>query len=347
MTTDEKYMRRAMELAINGRGAVKSNPMVGAVIVHGDRIIGEGFHCEYGKAHAEVNAIRSVKEEALLPESTMYVTLEPCSHYGKTPPCAELIIQKRIPRVVIGTLDPYPEVAGRGVEMLKKAGVEVVTGLLENELNELNRPFMTAHLRKRPYVILKWAQSADGFIDRKRTDASLPAVVLSSPESMRLVHKLRAEVSAIMVGTNTALLDNPALTVRHWVGENPVRVVLDRSLRIPSDYKLLDGSVPTLIFTAKQAECSKNIEYITIDFSANLLSQVLEHLYQRKLITLLVEGGSTLHNLFLKENLWDEIRMEETSVLLHDGVPAPDLSVITSSGRGEQHGPYIYWRKTI
>lgn len=343
MTIDEKYMKRAMVLAANGRGAVKSNPMVGAVIVYDDRIIGEGFHCEYGKAHAEVNAIRSVKDESLLAKSTMYVTLEPCSHYGKTPPCAELIIQKHIPRVVIGTLDPYPEVAGRGVEMLRKAGVEVITGLLEDELHELNRPFMTAHLRKRPYVILKWAQSADGFIDKKRSDASTPAVVLSTPESMRLVHKLRAEVSAIMVGTNTALLDNPALTVRHWVGEAPVRVVLDRSLRIPSHYKLFDGSVPTLIFTAGQGESRENVEYITIDFSTHVLPQVLETLYQRKLISLLVEGGSTLHNQFLKENLWDEIRMEETSALLHDGVPAPDLSIISSSDRGEQRGPYIYY----
>ena len=343
MTVDEKYMRRAMELALNGRGAVKSNPMVGAVIVHNDRIIGEGFHCEYGKAHAEVNAVRSVKDEALLADSTMYVTLEPCSHYGKTPPCAELIIRKRIPRVVIGSLDPYPEVAGRGVAMLKNAGIEVVTGMLEDELYELNRPFITAHIRKRPYIILKWAQSSDGFIDKIRTDASTPAVVLSPPDSMRLVHKLRAEVSAIMIGTRTAILDNPSLTVRHWVGESPVRVVLDRALTIPSDYKLLDGSVPTLIFTAKSAENRENVEYITIDFAKEVLPQVLQQLYKRKLISLLVEGGSMLHNQFLKEDLWDEIRMEKTSALLHEGVPAPDLTKISSSDRGEQRGRYIYY----
>lgn len=343
MTVDEKYMRRAMELALNGRGMVKSNPMVGAVIVHQDRIIGEGFHRKYGEAHAEVNAVRSVKDEALLSESTLYVTLEPCSHYGKTPPCAELIIRKKIPRVVVGCLDPYPEVAGRGVDMLKKAGVEVVTGVLEDELFELNRPFMTAHIRKRPYVILKWAQSSDGFIDKIRTDASTPAVVLSPPDSMRLVHKLRAEVSAIMVGTRTAILDNPALTVRHWVGDAPVRVVLDRTLKIPSSYKLLDGTVPTLIFTAQQAESRQNVEFITIDFDGDVLAQVMQELYKRKLITLLVEGGSTLHNQFLNENLWDEIRMEKTSVLLHEGVPAPDLASITSSDRGEQRGRYIYY----
>lgn len=343
MTVDEKYMRRAMELALNGRGAVKSNPMVGAVIVHNDRIIGEGFHCEYGKAHAEVNAVNSVKDETLLPDSTMYVTLEPCSHYGKTPPCAELIIRKQIPRVVIGSLDPYPEVAGRGVEMLRNAGVEVVTGVLEGELYELNRPFITAHMRQRPYVILKWAQSADGFIDKIRTDASTPAVVLSPPDSMRLVHKLRAEVSAIMIGTRTAILDNPSLTVRHWVGESPVRVVLDRALTIPSNYNILDGSVPTLVFTAKKAEKRQHVEYITIDFEKEVLLQVLHHLYKRKLISLLVEGGSMLHNQFLKEGLWDEIRMEKTAGLLHEGVHAPDLTKISSSDRGEQRGRYIHY----
>lgn len=343
MTVDEKYMRRAMELALNGRGAVKSNPMVGAVIVHNDRIIGEGFHCEYGKAHAEVNAVNSVKDETLLPDSTMYVTLEPCSHYGKTPPCAELIIRKQIPRVVIGSLDPYPEVAGRGVEMLRNAGVEVVTGVLEDELYELNRPFITAHMRQRPYVILKWAQSADGFIDKIRTDASTPAVVLSPPDSMRLVHKLRAEVSAIMIGTRTAILDNPSLTVRHWVGESPVRVVLDRALTIPSNYNILDGSVPTLVFTAKKAEKRQHVEYITIDFEKEVLLQVLHHLYKRKLISLLVEGGSMLHNQFLKEGLWDEIRMEKTAGLLHEGVHAPDLTKISSSDRGEQRGRYIHY----
>lgn len=343
MTVDEKYMRRAMELALNGRGAVKSNPMVGAVIVHNNRIIGEGFHCEYGKAHAEVNAVNSVKDETLLPDSTMYVTLEPCSHYGKTPPCAELIIRKQIPRVVIGSLDPYPEVAGRGVEMLRNAGVEVVTGVLEDELYELNRPFITAHMRQRPYVILKWAQSADGFIDKIRTDASTPAVVLSPPDSMRLVHKLRAEVSAIMIGTRTAILDNPSLTVRHWVGESPVRVVLDRALTIPSNYNILDGSVPTLVFTAKKAEKRQHVEYITIDFEKEVLLQVLHHLYKRKLISLLVEGGSMLHNQFLKEGLWDEIRMEKTAGLLHEGVHAPDLTKISSSDRGEQRGRYIHY----
>lgn len=342
MEIDEKYMKRAIQLAANGNGSVKSNPKVGAVIVHNGRIIGEGFHRKYGEAHAEVNAVNAVKEVSLLPESTMYVTLEPCSHYGKTPPCAELIVRMKIPRVVVGCMDPYPEVAGRGVKILLDAGIEVFTGLLEKEIFDLNRSFMVAHTRKRPYVILKWAQSTDGFIDKIRKDASTPAVVLSSPASMRLVHKLRSEVGAIMVGTRTALLDNPALTVRNWVGESPVRVVLDRMLKIPSDYNLLDGSVLTLVFTAGKAENRNNVEYITIDFGKEVLSQVLDHLYKRKITSLLVEGGSALHNHFIIENLWDEIRIETAPVRLHEGVPAPVVSGVMPPDGGTMRDHYNY-----
>ncbi|MDD2436188.1 MAG: bifunctional diaminohydroxyphosphoribosylaminopyrimidine deaminase/5-amino-6-(5-phosphoribosylamino)uracil reductase RibD [Massilibacteroides sp.] len=342
MSVEEKYMRRCVQLALNGRGAVKSNPFVGAVIVCDGRIIGEGYHRRFGEAHAEVNAIRSVKDELLLARSTMYVSLEPCSHYGKTPPCAELIVRKKIQRVVIGCLDPYPEVAGRGVKILRDAGVDVIIGMLEKEVFELNRPFMTAHMRKRPYVILKWAQSADGFIDKNRLDASTPAVVLSPPETLRLVHKLRSEVCAIMIGTRTALLDNPALTVREWVGDSPTRVVLDRNLRIPTTYRLLDGSVPTLVFTAKETASRPNVDYITIDFEKDVLLQVMEQLYRRKLITLLVEGGSMLHNTFIRQGLWDEIRMETTDTLLHDGVVAPDIRGIIPPGGGEKRGRYTY-----
>ena len=238
---ENKYMARCISLARNGIGNVAPNPMVGAVIVHQGKIIGEGYHRKYGEAHAEVNAIASVRDESLLKEATIYVSLEPCSHYGKTPPCAELIIKKQIPRVVIGCLDPFPEVSGRGVRMLCEAGVEVVTGVMEEEARELNRVFMTFQEKRRPYIYLKWAQSADGFMDRLRTNNSLPAVVLSSSETLRRVHHLRANVAAIMVGTQTALLDNPSLTVRHWAGKSPVRVVLDRTLRIPPHYHLLDG----------------------------------------------------------------------------------------------------------
>ena len=327
---ENKYMARCISLARNGTGNVAPNPMVGAVIVHQGKIIGEGYHRKYGEAHAEVNAIASVRDESLLKEATIYVSLEPCSHYGKTPPCAELIIKKQIPRVVIGCLDPFPEVSGRGVRMLREAGVEVVTGVLEEEARELNRVFMTFQEKRRPYIYLKWAQSADGFMDRLRTDNSLPAVVLSSSETLRRVHHLRANVAAIMVGTQTALLDNPSLTVRHWAGKSPVRVVLDRTLRIPPHYHLLDGAVKTLVFTAVEAVSRENVEYVTIDFGQPVLPQVMRELYVRKLDSLMVEGGATLLGHFLEDGLWDQMLVETAPVNLESGVKAPDLSRVAS-----------------
>lgn len=327
---ENKYMARCISLARNGTGNVAPNPMVGAVIVHQGKIIGEGYHRKYGEAHAEVNAIASVRDESLLKEATIYVSLEPCSHYGKTPPCAELIIKKQIPRVVIGCLDPFPEVSGRGVRMLREAGVEVVTGVMEEEARELNRVFMTFQEKRRPYIYLKWAQSADGFMDRLRTNNSLPAVVLSSSETLRRVHHLRANVAAIMVGTQTALLDNPSLTVRHWAGKSPVRVVLDRTLRIPPHYHLLDGAVKTLVFTAVEAVSRENVEYVTIDFGQPVLPQVMHELYVRKLDSLMVEGGATLLGHFLEDGLWDQMLVETAPVNLESGVKAPDLSRVAS-----------------
>lgn len=322
---EDKYMARCLFLARGGQGNVAPNPMVGAVVVHEGKIIGEGFHRQCGEAHAEVNAIASVPDPALLKDSTLYVSLEPCSHYGKTPPCAELIIRKGIPRVVIGCLDPFPEVAGRGVRMLQEAGVEVVTGVMEEEARALNRAFMTFQALKRPYIYLKWAQSADGYIDRMRLDATTPATVLSSPETLRRVHRLRAEVAAILVGTRTALLDNPSLTVRHWVGNSPVRVVLDRELKIPAQAHLLDGTVRTLVFTARKVADRENVEYIEIDFSGKVLSQVLHHLYLRNLNSLLVEGGSCVLEQFLATGLWDEMWVETAPVVLGEGVKAPAI----------------------
>lgn len=348
---ENKYMARCISLARGGAGCVAPNPMVGAVVVHQGKIIGEGYHRKYGEAHAEVNAIASVRDESLLKEATMYVSLEPCSHYGKTPPCAELIIKKQIPRVVIGCLDPFPEVSGRGVRMLREAGVEVVTGVMEKEAWELNRVFMTFQEKRRPYIYLKWAQSADGFMDRLRTDNSSPAVVLSSPETMRRVHRLRADVAAIMVGTQTALLDNPSLTVRHWVGKSPVRVVLDRTLRIPSHYHLFDGTVKTLVFTTiADAISRENVEYVTIDFSQPVLPQVMHELYIRKLNSLMVEGGATLLGHFLKEGLWDQMLVETAPVSLESGVKAPDLDrvaslVLTDVKKVQDHVISIFSRK--
>ena len=245
---EEKYMARCIQLAQGGKGHTSPNPMVGAVVVHEGRIIGEGYHRRCGEAHAEVNAIASVREQErpLLKEATIYVSLEPCSHYGKTPPCAELILKTGIPRVVVGCLDPFPAVSGRGVRMLQEAGVEVITGVLEAECKALNRAFMRMQTAHRPYVILKWAQSADGFLDRVRTSADEPPVVLSSAETMRKVHQLRTEVKAIMVGTRTALLDNPSLTVRHWQGTSHLRIALARSLKRKIDSLLVEGGTRLL-----------------------------------------------------------------------------------------------------
>lgn len=250
MTIDEKYMRRCIQLARNGICHAAPNPMVGAVIVRDGKIIGEGYHVRCGEGHAEVNAIASVKDESLLKDATIYVSLEPCSHYGKTPPCADLIIRKGIPRVVVGCVDPFSLVAGRGIQKLRDAGIEVTVGVLEKECRELIRAFVTFNLKKRPYITLKWAQSADGFLDIRREDGN--AVRLSTPLSTLAVHKMRAEQKAILVGRRTALLDNPSLTVREWYGQNPLRLVIDRQLTLPSHLHLFDGSTPTLVFTEKE-----------------------------------------------------------------------------------------------
>ncbi len=325
MKIEEKFMARCLLLAANGRGETCPNPMVGAVIVHEGRVIGEGFHRRNGEPHAEVNAIATVRDQSLLPQSTLYVSLEPCSHYGKTPPCAELIIRKRIPRVVVACLDPYPEVSGRGIRMLRDAGVEVVTGVMEHKARALNKTFVTMQEKHRPYIILKWAQSADGFIDRLRDDHTEPPVQFSTSDSRRYVHKLRAEVAAILVGTRTALLDNPSLTVRHWAGRSPVRVVIDRDLRIPSSFHLFDGKVPTLVFTSCQGTDRPQVTYIPADFSQPLLPQLLHELSVRKLNSLLVEGGANLLGQFLQMGFWDEIQVETASFPLRDGVKAPEI----------------------
>lgn len=323
MIVEEKYMARCLQLARGGMGFVSPNPMVGAVLVHEGRIIGEGFHRKCGEAHAEVNAVASVRDEALLKESTLYVSLEPCSHYGKTPPCAELIIRKGIPRVVVGCLDPFPEVSGRGVRMLREAGVEVVTGVMEEEARALNAAFMTMQTKHRPYVLLKWAQSADGFMDVIRQDVSQPVAVLSSPETQREVHRLRAEYASILVGTRTALLDNPSLTVRHWSGRSPLRLLIDRTLKVPASFHLLDGRVPTCVFTEREAEARENVQYVPTDFSRPLFPQVLEELARRKVDSLMVEGGAMLLRHCIETGLWDEARVETAPVCLGEGVPAP------------------------
>lgn len=322
MTKDEKYISRCLQLAYNGLCNTAPNPMVGAVIVHNDTIIGEGYHIRCGEAHAEVNAIRSVKNESLLKESTIYVSLEPCSHYGKTPPCADLIIEKGIPRVVIGCMDPFSLVAGRGIEKLRRAGIEVTTGVLEEECRHLIRRFITFNILKRPYITLKWAESADGFIDIRRTEGK-PAI-LSSPLTSMLVHKKRAEHDAILVGRHTALLDNPSLSTRNWYGKNPVRLVIDKDLTLPENLELFNGKIRTLVFTQKTTgQLNQQTEYIQLDFTQDILPQIMEILYQNKLQSLLVEGGSILLQSFIDAELWDEAYIEKTPFHLDDGIQAP------------------------
>lgn len=292
-------MARAIQLARNGLGYASPNPMVGAVIVRQGRIIGEGWHRCCGQGHAEVNAVASVKDEALLRDCTMYVTLEPCSHYGKTPPCAKLIIDKHIPSVVVGCLDPFEKVSGRGVAMLREAGVEVVTGVMERECRELNRVFIFAHTHRRPYVTLKWACSADGWLDTNRADGSGP-MKFSSPLGSVLVHLMRSRNDAVMVGSGTVLADDCRLDVRLVEGRSPRRVVLDRRHRVAEDAAVLQGG-----------------DTIVVDDSSNL-GEVLETLYNKGVTSLMVEGGATLLREFLRLGLWCEARVEQSPVVLSE-----------------------------
>lgn len=324
---DVTYIKRALQLARCGVGSTSPNPMVGAVIVCDGRIIGEGYHIRAGRPHAEVNAVNSVKEcdRGLLPRSTMYVTLEPCSHYGKTPPCCDLIISCRIARVVIAATDSNTQVNGAGIERMRAAGIDVTVGLLEEESRRLNGAFFTFHQKKRPYVTLKWAQSSDGYIDRLRS-AGEPLRISDSVSGV-FVHKLRAEHDAILVGTRTALLDNPSLNVRHWTGRSPLRLVIDRQGVLPVSLRLFDGSVPTVVFTENKSCCAgKNIEHVLLDFSVDIIPQIMEYLRGRKINSLLVEGGAFLLQSFLDSGIWDSVRVEvNPRLVVNDGIAAPCL----------------------
>ena len=302
MEDDIKFMRRCLQLARCGEAGAAPNPMVGAVVVCDGRIIGEGFHRRCGGPHAEVNAIKSVKEEHLLSRSTIYVSLEPCSHYGKTPPCADLIIQSGIPRVVIGCADPFAKVNGLGIKKLQKAGCEVVVGVLEKECRELNQRFFTFHEKHRPWITLKWAQSKDGFIGKDER------VIFSNALTQTLVHRLRARSGAILVGTRTAILDNPTLTTRLWSGPNPLRLTIDRHNALPPTLHLKDGSTPTVIYTNES------------------LQEMLDDLYNRGIQTLLVEGGAKLLQSFIDAGLWDEARIETAPFEFFEGTKAPVLA---------------------
>jgi len=318
------YLKRCLQLAAHGKQSCSPNPMVGAVIVCEGRIIGEGWHRIAGEPHAEPNAIRSVKDCTLLRKSTLYVSLEPCSHYGKTPPCVELIIRQGIPRVVIGTLDPFPLVAGRGVAKLKEAGVEVVVGVEEEACRKLNQAYFQFLTLNRPRIILKWAQTADGFIDAKRTvDQNKASLKISTPFTQLVTHKLRSECDAILVGTNTALLDNPSLNVRSWTGRNPMRMVIDRLGVLPESCHLLDGSIETVVFSGVKSGKIGKTNWIQLDFNQNILVQMMSELVRLKIQCLLVEGGAFLHESFLQSDLWDEIQVETSSQFAVNGVCAP------------------------
>lgn len=330
--TDSIYIQRCLQLAAQGREKAAPNPMVGAVIVHQGKIIGEGYHTACGLAHAEVEAINSVRDHALLKESTMYVSLEPCSHFGKTPPCASLIIEKQIPKVVIGTLDPFPAVSGNGVRMLREANIDVTVGVDEEDCRRLNKAFFCYLEKKRPYIILKWAQTKDGFIDKERTAGEKPQPTPISCELTRShVHKLRSEVQAILVGTNTAIKDNPSLTVRFWSGNNPTRLLLDRTLRVPEDSVLFDGKVKTIVFTEKQRSNKPNLQYIRIPFERNPVLEIVDELYNQCLPSLLVEGGSQLLQSFIDLDLWDEVQVEVADCEFGSGVHAPRFLAAPSS----------------
>ncbi|MBR8534797.1 bifunctional diaminohydroxyphosphoribosylaminopyrimidine deaminase/5-amino-6-(5-phosphoribosylamino)uracil reductase RibD [Carboxylicivirga sediminis] len=324
LSQEEKYMQRCLQLAQMAEGNTYPNPMVGSVIVHEGKIIGEGYHRKAGEPHAEVNAVNSVKDQSLLCQSTLYVNLEPCAHYGKTPPCSKLIIDKAIPNVVIGCIDSYSEVAGKGIEMMKQAGVDVKTCVLEAESLELNRRFFTFHNKQRPYIILKWAETQDGFVDIERTNADYGTPTWITNEwARRAVHEQRANEQAILVGTQTALKDNPSLTVRDWVGKQPLRCVIDKECTLDGQYQLLDNRHQTVIFNLKKDERIELIEYVKLDTAKDLTLQVLEDLWQRNIQSLIVEGGSATLQRFIDANLWDEAHRYVGDVFFKKGIKAP------------------------
>jgi diaminohydroxyphosphoribosylaminopyrimidine deaminase / 5-amino-6-(5-phosphoribosylamino)uracil reductase len=324
MNTHEIYMQRCLELAKLGLADVAPNPMVGSVLVHEDRIIGEGYHQKFGEAHAEVNCINSVAQTDVkyIPDSTLYVSLEPCNHFGKTPPCTDLIIEKKIPRVVIGCKDSFEKVNGTGIDRLRENGIEVLETVLEKDCLELNKRFFTYHLRQRPYIILKWAQSANEQIGIKGQGR----VAISNESTNKLVHKWRSEEAAILVGTETARLDNPRLDTRLWPGKNPLRVVIDERLTLPSSLHLFDQTIPTLVINTVKFEEKENCSLYKTSSTDNLLGVILHLLFQRKINSLIVEGGAETIQSFIKQGLWDEARViTNTGMQIENGVKAPLL----------------------
>jgi len=322
--TPDLFMHRCLELAKPGAGYVAPNPMVGAVLVYEGRIIGEGYHQQYGGPHAEVNCINSVKEQDKdkISGSVLYVSLEPCNHFGKTPPCTDLIIANQIPEVVIGCRDPFKEVDGKGIEKLKAAGVKVIYGILEKECKQLNKRFFTFHIKHRPYIILKWAETADGKIAGNGTDR----LYISNEQTNRLMHKWRSEEASILVGTNTALLDDPELTTRNWNGPSPVRSVVDLELKLPLSLRVFNDKQRTIIFNTIKHDEQENLIYYQLTEDVNLVHQIVNALYQMKIQSVIVEGGARLLQSFIDEGMWDEVRIiKNEELIINNGLSAPEL----------------------
>lgn len=338
MEEHQGFIERCLFLAQLGAGNVAPNPLVGSVVVCDGKIIGEGYHERYGQAHAEVNAIRSVEDKSLLKKSTIYVNLEPCAHFGKTPPCADLIVSSEIPRVVIGCIDSYSEVAGKGIERMRAAGIEVIVGVAEAASLDLNRRFFTFHTKKRPYIILKWAQSLDGFMDIDRSSGEKGIVWITQPETQVLVHKWRHEEAAILVGKNTIATDNPSLTCRAFEGNSPIRIVIDQKLKLDyGGFKVGDRIVKTYILTEKEIISSGQLEYVQItDFT---LESILSALCERNIQSVIVEGGRATLDHFISANLWDEARVLTGSTALKAGIKAPSISgeIVNSLQVGKDH----------
>ena len=326
----EHYIKRCLEISKLGIGTTRPNPSVGAVLVVDDRIIGEGFTSPYGGNHAEVNAISAVKDQTLLAIATMYVTLEPCSHFGKTPPCADLIIKSEIKKVVIGCIDSNVLVAGKGIERLQNAGCEVIVGVLEKECKAHHKRFFTFQTKKRPFIILKWAQTLDAYVAPKNRAIQAP-VWITNEASRQLVHKWRSEEQAILVGTTTVLDDNPRLDVRYWKGEDPVRIVIDKELKIPTNLKVYDGSVKTIFINESSTSVKGAIFFEKINFSKPIAIQICEVLFKHNIQSLIVEGGTKTIQTFIDENLWDEARVFSGEVHFNDGVNAPKFDVIPTN----------------
>jgi diaminohydroxyphosphoribosylaminopyrimidine deaminase / 5-amino-6-(5-phosphoribosylamino)uracil reductase len=343
--TSQLFMQRALQLARLGAGSVSPNPMVGCVIVHEGVIIGEGWHQKYGEAHAEVNAVNSVSDKSKLSESEVYVTLEPCSHFGKTPPCADLLIQHQVNKVYVCNHDPNPLVAGKGIEKIRQADIEVEIGLLENEGRELNKRFFTFIEKKRPYIILKWAESADGFIAKPNYEA----VQISNLLSRRFVHKMRSEEDAILVGTNTARYDNPKLDTRFWTGKNAIRVVIDKQLSLPQNLHLFDNLQTTICFNYVIDKQISNNTFIKIPQNISLEEFIIEKLYQRKIQSVIIEGGAILLQSFIDLELYDEAVILKTQKLLGEGITAPkfDKNAVSIKNLGDNEIYFSYKTRFI